>query len=86
MALASGAPNLRRLQISHALGTRYSTIHAVDALMDEDERKLVEELASVRAWLKFMSTRPEVMVSEIVDGHNLQLVVIENRIRRERRL
>lgn len=86
VALASGAPNLRRLQISHALGTRYSTIHAVDALMDEDERKLVEELASVRAWLKFMSTRPEVMVSEIVDGHNLQLVVIENRIRRERRL
>ena len=85
-ALASGTPNLRRLQISHALGTRYSNIHAVDAWMDEDERKLVEELASVAVWLKFMVDRPEVMVTEIVDGHNLQLVVIENRIRRDRRL
>eukprot|EP01043_Picozoa_sp_COSAG02_P010417 COSAG02_NODE_365_length_23749_cov_13.908584_14_plen_848_part_00 len=84
-ALASGTPNLRRLQMSDALGSRYSNIY-VDAIVDENERKLVEELASAGAWLKFMSTRPEVMVSEIVYGHTLQLIATESRIRRERRL
>lgn len=84
-ALASGTPNLRRLQMSDALGSRYSNIY-VDALVDEDERRLVEELASAGAWLKFMSTRPEVMVTETVYGHTLQLIAAENHISRERRL
>ena len=80
-ALASGSPNLRRLQLSHGLGTQRDDIHGRLHEPEwagpggEDERTLEEKRALVGVWALFMTKRAEVMVSEVVGGHTLQLRV-----------